>query len=318
MILLKVRGLKAYYEVRGGYVKAVDGVSINLEEDVILGVAGESGCGKSTLANALMMNIKPPLRLVEGIVEINGITISKMDKDFLKKNVWGKLVSLIPQSALNALMPTMKIKDFIIEVVKQHEELDESEIVSMAEKRFEELGLPVTALNLYPHELSGGMRQRVCIAMSICLNPKLVFADEPITGLDVVMQKLNLQTLGDLRDKFGITVVMVAHDMACHAEICDRICIMYAGKVLEIGSTFDIFSDPLHPYTKGLLSAVPSLEKKDLKGIPGLAPSPLEWPSGCRFHPRCSYRMKICEEQEPILKEVQPGRSVACFLYGGE
>jgi len=219
---------------------------------------------------------------------------------------------------MNSLNPVIKIEEQMIDGILSHSDLSYHEAKELALSALNSVGMPPDVLGMYPHELSGGMRQRVCIAMSICLNTKLVFADEPITGLDVVMQKLNLQTLGDLRDKFGITVVMVAHDMACHAEICDRICIMYAGKILEVGSTFDIFSDPLHPYTKGLLSAVPSLEKKDLKGIPGLAPSPLEWPSGCRFHPRCSYRMKICEEQEPVLKEVLPGRSVACFLYGGE
>jgi len=315
--ILEVENLKVYFKTILGDAKSVDGVSLKVFEGEILGIAGESGCGKSTLVEGVLKIYKPPCYIPEGKVYYKGIELLSLPEEEFRRLRWKEL-SYVPQGSMNSLNPVIKIEEQMIDGIMSHTDISYREAKELALSALNSVGMPPDVLEMYPHELSGGMRQRVCIAMSICLNPKIVFADEPITGLDVVMQKLNLQTLGDLRDRFGITVVMVAHDMACHAEICDRICIMYAGKILEVGSTFDIFSDPLHPYTKGLLSAVPSLEKRELKGIPGLAPSPLEWPSGCRFHPRCSYKMKICEEQEPILKEVQPGRSVACFLYGGE
>jgi peptide/nickel transport system ATP-binding protein len=168
---------------------------------------------------------------------------------------------------------------------------------------------------MYPHELSGGMKQRVIIATAIALKPILIIADEPTTALDVVVQKGILQLLESLKEKYGMTVIVVSHDMAAHAQIADRIAIMYAGKVMEIGSIYDMFEQPLHPYTKGLISAIPAIGKKYVKGIPGLAPSPLNWPQGCRFHPRCPHAMDICSEVEPTMKEVSPERHVACHLY---
>jgi len=320
MILLRARGLKAYYEVREGFVKAVDGVSIDLEEGIILGVAGESGCGKSTLANALMMNIKPPLRFIEGVVEINGIVLSKMNKNFLKKNVWGKLISLIPQSALNALMPTMKIKDFIIEVVRQHEELNESEIVSMAEKRFEELGLPVSALDLYPHELSGGMRQRTAIAIATLLNPRLLIADEITSALDVSTQKQVLKMLVDLMRKGSVSsVIFVSHDIAVLRQIADMVAVMYAGKIVELGPTEEIVYSPLHPYTSALIRSVttpePEIKKRGLAFLPGEPPNLLNPPPGCRFHPRCPYATQRCKSEEPQSLVVSSNHLVYCHLY---
>jgi len=321
MTLLKAREVKAYYKVREGFVKAVDGVSVDLEENTILGIAGESGCGKSTLANVLMMNIKPPLRFIEGYIEINGVVISKMNnKDFLKRKVWGKLVSLIPQSALNALMPTMKIRDFIIDIVSHHEELDNSKIVSMAERRFKELGLPTRVLNLYPHELSGGMRQRVVIAIATLLNPRLLIADEITSALDVSTQKQVLRMLIDLKRRGSVSsIIFVSHDIAVLRQIADVIAVMYAGKIVELGPTEDIIFNPLHPYTQALINSIitpePEVKKRGLAFLPGEPPNLLNPPSGCRFHPRCPYATEKCKREEPQLSEVSPNHLVSCHLY---
>jgi len=320
MTLLKARGVKAYYEVGKRFVKAVDDVSIELEKGIVLGLAGESGCGKSTLANTLMMNIKPPLRLINGSIEINGILITKVDKEFLKKNVWGKLVALIPQSSLNALMPTMKIKDFVIDIIKQHEELDESEIVLKAEKSFEELGLPVDVLNLYPHELSGGMRQRVTIAIATLLNPRLLIADEVTSALDVSTQKQVLKMLLNLKEKGRInSIIFVSHDIAVLRQIADMIAIMYAGKIVELGSTEEIIFNPLHPYTAALVNSVvtpePEIKKRDLAFLPGEPPDLSNPPPGCRFHPRCPYATDKCKKEEPLSLTISSNHLVSCHLY---
>jgi peptide/nickel transport system ATP-binding protein len=318
MTLLKARGVKAYYEVGKRFVKA--GVSIELEKGIVLGLAGESGCGKSTLANTLMMNIKPPLRLIDGSIEINGILITKVDKEFLKKNVWGKLVALIPQSSLNALMPTMKIKNFVIDIIKQHEELDESEIVLKAEKTFEELGLPVDVLNLYPHELSGGMRQRVTIAIATLLNPRLLIADEVTSALDVSTQKQVLKMLLNLKKKGKIdSIIFVSHDVAVLRQIADMIAIMYAGKIVELGPTEEIIFNPLHPYTAALVNSVvtpePEIKKRGLAFLPGEPPDLSKPPPGCRFHPRCPYATDKCKKEEPLSLSISSNHLVSCHLY---
>jgi peptide/nickel transport system ATP-binding protein len=178
-----------------------------------------------------------------------------------------------------------------------------------------DVGLPIEVAKMYPHELSGGMKQRVIIAMALALKPSVVIADEPTTALDVVVQREILQLLRGLKDKYGMTVVLVSHDMAAHAQIADRMAVMYAGKVVEIGSIYDVFNEPLHPYTRGLIASIPSPEKRHVKGIPGLAPSPLNWPLGCRFHPRCPNVMDVCSRVEPPMIPVGSSRFVACHLY---
>jgi len=182
--------------------------------------------------------------------------------------------------------------------------------------KLKEVGLPEEVARMYPHELSGGMKQRVIIATAILLKPSLIIADEPVTALDVVVQKGILQNIINLRDLYGITVIFVAHDLAAHAEVVDRLAIMYAGKFAEIGSVYELFRDPLHPYSRLLIEAIPSVEKENVKGIPGLPPSPLDWPKGCRFHPRCPYAIPACSREEPVFKEVEQGRYVACHLWG--
>lgn len=321
MALLEAYRVKAYYETRAGTVKAVDGVSLSVDEGVVLGVAGESGCGKSTLVNTLMMNIRPPLRFVEGRVVLNGIDISQVDRARLKKEVWGKLVSLIPQSALNALMPTMRIEDFVVDVVRQHQDnFDEGEIVSMAEKRFKELNLPPNALKQFPHELSGGMRQRAVIAVATLLNPRLLIADEVTSALDVSTQRQVLELILDMKERNVISsVLFVTHDLAVLRQVADIIAVMYAGKIVEVAPTESIVAEPLHPYTVALIGSVmtpePEVRKRGLSHLPGEPPSLANPPPGCRFHPRCPRASLVCKIEEPQMSEIGSKRSVSCHLY---
>ena len=318
--LLEAQAVRAYYLIRQGYVKAVDNVDLTMEKGMILGLAGESGCGKTTLMNTLMMNVKPPLHLIEGTIVLDGKAISKMNRSELKKSVWGVLVSLVPQSALNALMPTKRITDLIKDVVSHHMAVSDSEIVSMAKKRFEELNLPVDSLSLYPHELSGGMKQRAVIAISTLLNPRLLIVDEPTSALDVSTQKQVLRMLLDLREANIIdSMIFVTHDIAVLRQIADWVTIMYAGRVVESGSTDDVLFDPQHPYTRSLTSAVvtpePEVRERGLVSIPGEPPNLLDPPEGCRFCPRCPHAMPICSREDPPLMEVKPQDRAACFLF---
>lgn len=316
MAILEAEHIKAYYSTRRGYVKAVDGVDLVQEKDVITGLAGESGCGKTTMVNTLMMNVRPPLHLVDGTIVLDGNVISEMDRSTLKKKVWGVLVSLVPQSALNALMPTKRIIDYITDAVSYHMAVSNSEVASMARRRFEELNLPVEALSMYPHELSGGMKQRAVIAISTLLNPRLLIVDEPTSALDVSTQKQVLKMLVDLRRAEIIKSMMfVTHDIAILRQIANQITIMYAGKVVESGSATDILYDPRHPYSHGLMNAVvtpePEVRKRGLVSIPGEPPDLLDPPKGCRFHPRCSRAIEICRSVEPPLVG-EGSRYLAC------
>ncbi len=320
MTLLMAENIKAYYFTRMGTIRAVDGVSLGVDKGMVLGVIGESGCGKSTFINTLMMNIRSPLRFIEGRVELDGLVISEMSREQLKKDIWGKLVALVPQSALNALMPTMKIRDFIVDAVRQHQDLPKEEIVGMARRRFEELNLPSDTLNLYPHELSGGMRQRAVIAIATLLNPKLLLADEVTSALDVSTQKQVLNLLADLRKRRIIdSVVYVSHDIAVVRQVADKMAVMYAGKVVEVAPTEDMIAKPLHPYTTALVNSVltlePEVRKRELSYLPGEPPSLINPPRGCRFHPRCSFAKEKCETEEPPLVEVSEKRLVSCHLF---
>jgi peptide/nickel transport system ATP-binding protein len=323
MALLEAQAVKAYYSTRQGYIKAVDNIDLTIDKGMTLGVAGESGCGKSTLMNTLMMNVKPPLHFLEGTIVLDGKVISKMNMSELKKDVWGVRISLVPQSALNALMPTKRIIDFIKDVIRHHTDVSDSEIVSRARKRFEELNLPVDSLSMYPHELSGGMKQRAIIAVSTLLNPRLLIVDEPTSALDVSTQKQVLKMLMDLR-KTGITesMIFVTHDIAILRQIADSITIMYAGKIVESGLTEDVLFDPKHPYTISLTSSVvtpePEVRERGLASIPGEPPDLLDPPEGCRFYPRCTKSMSICRSVEPPLVKSEGNQLVACHIASGD
>lgn len=311
--IFSVEDLRVYYKSIYGDVKSVDGVSFSVKPKEIFGIAGESGCGKSTLVEGVLRIIQPPGYIKSGRILFKGIELLKIDEDKLRELRWKEL-SYIPQGSMNSLNPVLRVEEQMIDAIMDHTDVPKDKAKEMALARLKEVGLPEEVSRMYPHELSGGMKQRVVIAMAIFLKPSLVVADEPVTALDVVVQKSILQSIASLKNEHGITFVFVAHDLAAHAEIVDRLAIMYAGKIAEIGTVYEVFEDPLHPYSKLLVEAIPSIKKRVVKGIPGLAPSPLNWPTGCRFHPRCPYAMSVCSKEEPVFKEISLGRFAACHL----
>ncbi|WP_448534984.1 ABC transporter ATP-binding protein [Pseudothermotoga sp.] len=325
-VLMRIENAKAYYKLEKISVRAVDGVSFEILEDEVIGVVGESGCGKTTLSNLISMNILKPLTLVEGKVfmKINGNfeEISSMSREEVKKKLWGKEITIVPQSAMNALMPTIRMAKYVEHLAQSHE-LNGKELLQKAEKRFEEVGLNPLWLKRYPFELSGGMRQRAVIAIATILNPKLLIADEPTSALDVVNQKVFLKVLMQLK-KMGVvrSIIFITHDIATVRQIADRMIVMYAGKIVEISTMEKILQKPLHPYTQGLFNSVltpePEVRKRGISVIPGAPPNLINPPSGCRFHTRCPHTMDVCREREPELKEVEEGTKVACFLYTEE
>jgi len=313
--LLRVEDLRVYYRSIWGDYRSVDGVSMAVNAGEVFGIAGESGCGKSTLVEGFLGLVKPPGYVKSGSALFNGSDILKMDREKLRRLRWKEL-AYVPQGSMNALNPVIRVQEQMVDAVLAHERMPKGRANSLAIDNLKQVGLPAEVARMYMHELSGGMKQRVIIAMAMILRPKLVIADEPVTALDVVVQRSILQLIAELRDLHGATVMFVAHDLAAHAEIVDKMTIMYAGKLSEMGSVHDVFNDPLHPYSRALVASIPTIGKKEAKGIPGLAPSPLNWPTGCRFHPRCPHVMPICPKEDPEMKEIAPGRRVACHLFG--
>lgn len=314
-----VKDLKIYYETRPVPVKAVDGVSFSLARGEILGIAGESGCGKSTLAMGLLKLIRPPGRIIHGKVLLDGVDLLSLSEKAIRRLRWRK-ISYVPQGSMNSLNPVKKIHDQIADVIKAKEKrVKKKEIRRWVEEAFKSVGLPARVANMYPFELSGGMKQRVVIAMEVIFKPDLIIADEPTTALDVTTQKGIAQMLLNIRQTFGSSLILITHDMALHAQVVDKLVTMYAGKVVEIGNVTSIFEEPLHPYTKALISSMPTLVgRKELSGIKGLPPDLRHPPQGCRFHPRCPYFIPgKCDVEEPLPLEVERDRLVACHLYGG-
>lgn len=317
MPLLEVNNLKAYFFTLQGPVKAVDDVTFSLERGESLGIAGESGCGKSTLALTLMRLTPPPGRIIEGNIVLDGINVLDLDNDSLRKIRWTK-IAMIFQGALQALNPLFTIGDQIAEAILAHEPQEEGAEKEQVRHLLEIVGLEAEKAGAYPHELSGGMRQRSITAMALACDPTLLLADEPTTALDVIVQAQVLDTLKDLQKRLGLALILISHDLAIIAEMCDNVAIMYAGKIVERASADTIYNDPLHPYTQGLLSAFPSIKgpMKDLEVIPGSPPNLLTPPSGCRFHPRCKHAMKICASEEPKTVVRDKTHFVACHLVG--
>lgn len=315
--LLEVRNLNVSVRTIAGNFGITDDVSFTVYEKEILGIAGESGCGKSTVVETVLNLIVAPRYIESGEVLLRGRNLLAMGPRELQRIRW-KEIAYVPQGSMNTLNPVLKIEEQIADAVTFHSDRSAAEVKEAVAAALVSVGLSPDVARMYPHELSGGMRQRVCIGLATVLKPAVILADEPVTALDVVMQRLNLETLAQLCSGHGITVVMVTHDMACHAEICDRVCVMYAGRVTEIGETRTLFAEPLHPYTEGLLKAVPSIENRHSESIPGIAPSPSAWPPGCRFHPRCKHVMEVCRREVPPLREVHPGRLVACHRHDGK
>jgi len=319
MPLLHIDHLKTYYKTLRGDVKAVDGVTLDVEKGEALGLAGESGCGKTTLALSVIRLLPDNGRIVGGSVFFDGTDITKLDSETYRKEYRWKRMSMVFQGAMNALTPVYRVGDQIAEAILCHEEVEEDEARGRARELLGLVGVDPERASSYPHELSGGMRQRVMIAMALANNPEFIIADEPITALDVIVQAQVLHVINDLRRKLGLTMMLITHDLSVIAETCDGAAIMYAGKLVERGSVIDIFKRPLHPYTQGLVGSFPSIRgaKKEMESIPGSPPNLLQPPPGCRFHPRCPHAMDICSREEPPLVEVEPGHLAACWLCEG-
>ena len=324
-IIAEAKHLKAYY-ITQSYgiertVKAVDDISLEIKEKEVLGIAGESGCGKSTLLKALLGTIDPPLKIVDGTMQYEfeeSYNVLSMSKDEIKQIRWTK-VSYIPQGSMHVLNPVRKIRDTFHDFIATHQNLDRSEITKLSQDYLQKLGLSGQVMNAYPHQLSGGMRQRVTIALATILSPKLVFADEPTTALDVLVQRGVVQLLKEIQQREGSTLVLVSHDMGVHANLADRIAILYAGKLVEEADTRSIFKNPLHPYTQYLIESLPRLDDKtERSSIPGRPPALDNPPEGCRFHPRCPHAMDICTKEVPPLVDMGGGHKTACFLVSEE
>jgi peptide/nickel transport system ATP-binding protein len=318
--VLQVSDLRVTYYTDSGRTKAVDGVNLTLYAGERLGLVGESGCGKSTMALALMRMIKPPGRIEGGsaLVGVEGDQVDVMklsEPDILLARL--SRIAYIPQGAMNSLNPVMRIGAQMIDAMKAHNlKLSNEQMTQRAEEALESVELQRGVLRMYPHELSGGMKQRVCIAIGISLSPKVIIADEPTSALDVVVQRQVMETICRVQEKLGAAVILIGHDMGLMAQITNRVAVMYAGKLVELSTVREMFTDPMHPYAQALISSLPNLENKGVfRGIPGIAPSLLHLPSGCVFHPRCTKAMDICKTMAPQQSVTPSGRYVFCHLY---
>lgn len=315
--ILNIKDLRVSYLIRRGEVKAVDGVSLELYKGEILGIAGESGCGKSTLAAAILRLVKPPGIIKEGKVLYRGKDLLRLGEEEFKLYRMTK-IAYVPQGSMNSLNPVMRIRDQFMDMLKDHGlKIKKEELEERLREILSSMGLKTSILDRYPHELSGGMKQRTLIALSLIMNPEILIADEPTTALDVVSQRGVMNILRDLKDQRGTSIILITHDMAVQAELSDRMAIMYAGKIVEVGPTEEIYNEPLHPYTRLLIESIPSLgDEKPRKSIEGIPPDLVNPPKGCRFHPRCPFYIPgKCDTQEPMLIQASSGRSVACLLY---
>jgi peptide/nickel transport system ATP-binding protein len=313
--LLDVRNLRVAYLTDRGPVGAVDGVSFAVNSAEVVGLAGESGSGKSTIAHAILRILRPPALITGGEVLFAGRDTLKMDDAELEGFRWSS-ISIVFQSAMNALNPVMRIRDQLLDVM-QHHGFPREQANQRAAQLFDLIGIEPRRLDSYPHELSGGMRQRAVLAIALAVNPDLLILDEPTTALDVVVQKDILQQVAKLREVLGLSILFITHDLSLLVEFSNRILIMYAGEIIESSPAQELFRAPLHPYTLGLMNSFPSIsgEKRKLTGIPGSPPDLVAPPAGCRFHPRCPKAMPICSQTAPRMKAISAGQSVACHLY---
>jgi len=318
--LLDISKLKVVFYTYRGVIKALNGVELWMNKGERLGIVGETGCGKSVTALSIMGLIEQPGEIVEGNIIFEDKILTSMKEDKLN-DIRGREIAMIFQEPIAALNPVMKVGFQIAESIARSKKKNiDKEVYSEVRRMLEIAGLDwERTINLYPHELSGGMAQRVMIAMALSSNPKLLIADEPTSALDVTIQAQILELLDDLVKKLGNAVILITHDMGVAAEFCDKMAVMYAGNMVEYASTANIFRNPFYPYTKGLLKAIPKIGRTDeLQSIKGIVPDLANPPTGCRFHPRCKYAMDICENKLPTLMEIEPGHYVACYLYSKE
>jgi peptide/nickel transport system ATP-binding protein len=323
--ILRTEALKAFYVLdlygKQKIVQAVNDVSLAIREDEIYGIAGESGCGKTTLLKTLAAAIEPPLRIVSGkvIYQIAGadVDVATLSLEEIR-SLRLEYIAYVPQGSMSVLNPVARIKDTYRDFIESHVSAQtKGEAYELARRHIVELGLPLKVLDAYPHQLSGGMRQRVTIALATLLNPRIIIGDEPTTALDVVVQRGVVQLLREVQRKLQNTIVLVTHDMGVHANIADRIGIMYAGKIVEEATTDKIFGEPAHPYTQYLINSLPKFGDKTTRGsVPGSPPSLANLPSGCPFHPRCPLVMDICKQEMPGFTQLDGNHKVACWLAG--
>jgi len=323
-VILQVKDLKTYFKLDEGLLKAVDGVSFDLRRGETLGIVGESGSGKSVTNLAVMKLIPvPPGRIAGGEVLYKGKDILKMTDDEIRQ-IRGNKISMIFQDPMTSLNPFLRISTQMIETIVLHQKVSKQEARAKAIEMLKLAGIPAAEkrIDQYPHQFSGGMRQRVMIAMALSCNPEVLIADEPTTALDVTIQAQILDLIRDLSQRLGTAVILITHSLGVVAGMCDKINVMYAGRVVERGSTDDIFKDPKHPYTVGLIESVPRLDKEHkaqkLYSIPGQPPNVINLPDCCPFYPRCNKVMDICRTKYPPEKVLGPNRTVSCWLYGEE
>jgi oligopeptide/dipeptide ABC transporter ATP-binding protein len=316
-ILYSIRDLVVEYTTRAGAVKAVDDVSLDIRRGEIIGLVGESGCGKSTLGKALMRLHTGPAKITDGELWFDGRDLMTLPIEDMPE-IRGAEIGMVFQDPMTSLNPVQRIVEHLTETIQTHEpEVSDADARKRAEELIERLGIRKERITEYPHQMSGGMRQRVMISLALSLKAKLVIADEPTTSLDVIVEAKFLDLLKELQKEFGLTILLITHNIGVVAELADRIAVMYAAKMMEVGDVTDVFAHPKHPYTQGLLRSVPNiqLDGAELYKMAGAPPDLSHPPSGCRFHTRCPFVMDICREEVPPLEAVEGAQSAACWLY---
>ena len=316
-LILDIKDLVIHYETDHGTVEAVNGLDIQLEYGKTLGLVGETGSGKTTTALSILRLVPdPPGVIKNGSITLDGKDILNLPQKDLE-SIRGNLVSMIFQDPMTSLNPVLTVGEQIAEVIGLHENISEKEAADKAGQMLEVVGIPKERYGEYPHQFSGGMKQRVVIAMALACNPKLLIADEPTTALDVTIQAQVLETMKELREKFGSAMIMITHDLGIIAEVCDEVSVVYAGQIVEHGTLEDVFERTLHPYTEGLFGSLPNIEERRhrLQPIPGLMPDPTDLPKGCCFAPRCKYCTEACTKARPEMKWVSDTHYVRCSRY---
>jgi oligopeptide/dipeptide ABC transporter ATP-binding protein len=315
--VLQIRNLDVDYPTRAGLVRAADNVSLTVQRGEVLGLVGESGCGKSTLGMSILRLLRPPGKIVGGEIIFDGNDLLKLSDEEMRQ-LRGARISMIFQDPMTCLNPLQRVSDHVVETIQtHHSDVSEEEARKQAAELIDRLGIRAERMDDYPHQLSGGMRQRVMIGLALALNADLIIADEPTTSLDVIVEAQFLDLLRDLQRQFNLTIMLITHNIGVVAELADRVAVMYAGKLVELADVFPLFNDPQHPYTQGLLKSVPNirLTEDHLQIMEGSPPDLINPPSGCKFHPRCSHVMDRCRAEEPPLKEIESGRWTACWLF---
>ncbi len=317
--LLDIKDLTIQYVTESETVSAVNGLDIELNEGETIGLVGETGAGKTTSALGIMRLVpNPPGKVIKGSIKFFGKDLLQETEEEMRK-IRGSQISMIFQDPMTSLNPVMTVGEQIAEVIDIHEQIGPAAALDKAKDMLELVGIPGARVNDYPHQFSGGMKQRVVIAIALACNPKLLIADEPTTALDVTIQAQVLDLMNDLKEKFKTAMILITHDLGVVAQVCDKVAIMYAGEIIEAGTLLDVFENPKHPYTHGLFGSIPNLDEEAtrLNPIQGLMPDPTDLPKGCKFHPRCPHATELCSKKEPNVVEVSEGHKVRCLICEG-